>query len=121
MHLCFIDESGSPPKPCRVGNRPYFVTAGLIMHEAQWHGIADEVRRIKTKYGVTGEIKWRYFGPDNTDPGNSVAHLTRAKGAGGYIFHRPPQHLRVLLPCCIRSMNPKKILSRTQSALQANR
>ncbi|MDG4899681.1 MULTISPECIES: hypothetical protein [unclassified Mesorhizobium] len=65
-----------------MGNRPYFVIAGLIMHEAQWHGIADEVRRIKTKYGVTGEIKWRYFGPDNTDPGNSVAHLNEGERRG---------------------------------------
>lgn len=76
MHLCFIDESGSPPKPGKVGNRPYFVIAGLIMHEAQWHGVADEVRKLKARFKVDGEIKWRYFGPDNTDPDNSVKHLS---------------------------------------------
>lgn len=78
MHLCFIDESGSPPKPGKVGNRHYFVIAGLIMHEAQWHGICDEFKKLKNHadYKVRGEVKWRYFGPDNTDPDNSVAHLS---------------------------------------------
>lgn len=79
MHLCFIDESGSPPKPGKIGPRPYFIIAGLIMHEAQWHSIADEVRKLKARFKVSGEIKWRYFGPDNTDPDNSVAHLSASE------------------------------------------
>lgn len=79
MHLCFLDESGSPPKPGKVGNRPYSIIAAVVMHEAQWHGVADEVRQLRARpeYQVTGEIKWRYFGPDNTDPDNSVAHLSK--------------------------------------------
>lgn len=47
------------------------------MHESQWHGVADEVRKLcaRPEYNVTGEIKWRYFGAENTDEDNSVAHL----------------------------------------------
>jgi len=78
MYLCFIDESGLPPKPQQVGKRPpYFVIAGVIIHEAQWHDIAEELRALKARpeFRVRGEIKWRYFGPANTDEANSVAHL----------------------------------------------
>lgn len=80
MYLCFIDESGSPPKPTAKNPRPYFVIAGVIMHEAQWKGIAQELRRLKAKpeYAITGEIKWRYFGTANDDVDNSVAHLDQA-------------------------------------------
>lgn len=81
MHLCFIDESGTPPKPGKVTRRNYFVIAGVIMHEAQWHRIAAEVKRLRERpdFNVRGEIKWRYFGPGNTDPDNSVAHLPQVK------------------------------------------
>lgn len=80
MHLCFLDESGPAPKPPKPGakaKRCYFVIAGLIMHEAQWHGVASDVAALlrRPKFNVQGEIKWRYFGPDNDDPDNSVAHL----------------------------------------------
>lgn len=78
MYLCFIDESGSPPKPNQLGRRPpYFVIAGVIIHEAQWHGISEELQALKARqeFRVRGEVKWRYFGPANTDAENSVAHL----------------------------------------------
>jgi hypothetical protein len=35
MHLCFIDESGTPP-PNGKGLK-YFVIAGLFIPEARWH------------------------------------------------------------------------------------
>lgn len=72
-----MDESGSPPKEINAERRRFFVIAGLIMHESQWHGVAEEVQQLKTRpeFGITGEIKWRYFGPDNTDQDNSVTHL----------------------------------------------
>lgn len=81
MYLCFIDESGSPPKRNKRDPRPYFVIAGVIMHEAQWHGIDEELKRLKGKveYAVRGEIKWRYFGAGNDDDDNSVKHLTQAQ------------------------------------------
>jgi Protein of unknown function (DUF3800) len=78
MHLCFIDESGTPPKPNYQGRLQYFVIAGVIMHEAQWHGVAEDIRRLRKKplYSVSGEIKWRFFGPENDDEDNSVSHLS---------------------------------------------
>jgi hypothetical protein len=78
MHLCFIDESGTPPKPNAKNALPYLVIEGVIMHENQWHGMASEVRQVCAKYRVTGEIKWRYFGAQNDDKSNSVAHLDQA-------------------------------------------
>ena len=78
MHLCFIDESGHPPKRHATNLRPYFVIAAVIMHEAQWHGIADELARLKRHkaFRIAGEIKWRFFGEQNNDRNNSVAHLS---------------------------------------------
>lgn len=81
MHFCFIDESGTPPKSDSKKTNPYFVIAGVIMHESQWHAIATEVRQLcaKPQYRITGEIKWRYFGVHNKDPLNSVAHLSQSE------------------------------------------
>lgn len=78
MYLCFIDESGTPPKPTASSPRPYFVLAGVIIHEAQWHGVARElaVLRRLPRFRVLGEIKWRFFGNENKDEQNSVAHLS---------------------------------------------
>ena len=77
MYLCFIDESGTPPKRSARNPRPYFVIAGVIIHEAQWHEIAKEVRQLRDRkrFKVRGEIKWRYFGGQNDDPENSLSHL----------------------------------------------
>lgn len=79
MFLCFVDESGSPPQVQKAALRRYFVIAGLIMPEGDWHGIARELQTLREQpeFGVTGEIKWRFFGPDNSDHDNSVAHLTQ--------------------------------------------
>lgn len=78
MYLCFIDESGAPPKRGASTPRPYFVLAGVIIHEAQWHEIARELSLLRktSAFKVFGEIKWRFFGTQNTDTRNSVAHLS---------------------------------------------
>jgi hypothetical protein len=80
MHLCFVDESGSPPKNAK-GKVKYFVIAGLIIPEAQWRDIAAAFEELKQKpkYKVRGEIKWRFFGANNADPKNTVKHLDQAK------------------------------------------
>lgn len=79
MLLCFLDESGSPPQPGKIGPRRYFVLAAVVMHESQWLGVSEELHQLKRRkeFQVAGEIKWRYFGPENTDPDNSVAHLSQ--------------------------------------------
>lgn len=81
MHLCFIDESGSPPKPKKADRVRYFVIAGVIMHEAQWQRVASEIAKLRERHDfqVRGEIKWRYFGSGNDDKDNSVRHLTQEK------------------------------------------
>src|SRR5262245_20283202 len=73
MHLCFLDESGTPP-PNDKGLK-YFVIAGLFVPEARWHDIATKFQELKNRHRVRGEIKWRYFGPANDDPKNSVQHM----------------------------------------------
>lgn len=80
MHLCFIDESGTPPKDSK-GRLKYFVISGLIIPEAQWRDMAAEFEELKkkSKYKIRGEIKWRYFGIDNKDPKNTVKHLDQDK------------------------------------------
>lgn len=78
MYLCFLDESGSVPKPNTRDKRPYFVMAAMVMHEAQWHAVASEFRALLKRFDIKGEIKWRYFGLHNDDPDNSVAHLDEA-------------------------------------------
>lgn len=75
MYLCFVDESGSPPHMEKAAARRFFVIAGVMMHDADWHGIARDLQLLRQRFGVVGEIKWRFFGPDNTDADNSVAHL----------------------------------------------
>lgn len=77
MYLCFADESQTPPNPGQQGRPPYFIISGVIIHEDQWHDIANEVKSLKARpeFNVRGEIKWRYFGPSNQDKNNSVAHL----------------------------------------------
>lgn len=90
MYLCFIDESQTPPKPGQHGRPPYFIIAGVIVHEAQWHDIADELRALKAKaeYDIRGEIKWRFFGPANDHPDNTVKHLDQeAKNAFRTAFY----------------------------------
>src|SRR5271166_6056174 len=78
MHICFIDESSTPPKPTAQNPRPYFVIAGVFIPAAQWHGISQEFKGLKNIFRIGGEIKWRFFGADNNDPANSVRHLDQA-------------------------------------------
>lgn len=89
MFFCFVDESGTPPKPEQRGRPPYFIIAGVFVPVSQWHGIAKELQQLKDRCDlrIRGEIKWRYFGPQNNDPKNSVSHLsTERKDAFRHLF-----------------------------------
>ncbi|MGH2271285.1 DUF3800 domain-containing protein [Anaerohalosphaeraceae bacterium U12dextr] len=61
MHLLFIDESGSLAPKGKHGPEDKFVLGGLIVSEDTWFKVDADLRNIKKKYGIFGEIKWRYF------------------------------------------------------------
>ncbi|MFT3976933.1 MAG: DUF3800 domain-containing protein [Sphingomonas bacterium] len=69
MHLLFVDESGTPPKP-NHGAQAYFVIGGLIIPEDRWIGMRDKLVGLKVGSGYRGEVKWRYFAPNNKDDDN---------------------------------------------------
>jgi hypothetical protein len=72
-------ESGTPPKPTSQSPRRYFVIAGVVVHEDQWHEMSRELRQLRARanFRVFGEIKWRYFGGQNDGRDNKLAHLAQ--------------------------------------------
>jgi hypothetical protein len=74
MHMLFLDESGTPPKPDSEYPR-CFVVGGLIIPEAAWHTIRDGLQGLKIRHKLRGEIKWRYFSPSNDDAKNPMRAL----------------------------------------------
>lgn len=76
MHLCFVDESGTPAKPGR--DRPrYFVIAGIIVPEERWQILANGLRGLKIEKRYRGELKWRYFAPANNDESNPMLNWSQ--------------------------------------------
>jgi hypothetical protein len=76
MYLIFLDESGTPPKPDKSAGQ-YLVIAGVIIPEGAWHGVKQDIDRIRRKYKIIGEIKWKHFGSKAKQDNNPVAHLTK--------------------------------------------
>jgi hypothetical protein len=74
MQMLFVDESGTPPPLDRVETSPIFVLGGAIIPDDYWHRVKADLDRIKAKYSVDGEIKWRFFSPDNRKA-HSMSHL----------------------------------------------
>ena len=72
MHLCFVDESGTPAKPGKDKPR-FFVIAGVIVPEDRWHMAFRRLHGLKTAVRYKGELKWRFFAPDNNDESNPMA------------------------------------------------
>ena len=75
MHLLFLDESGAIV-PENKKHSKYFVIGGVIIPEIHWHDLYSKLREIKRQYGITSEIKWRYFAPNNTSDENGMKHLS---------------------------------------------
>ncbi len=71
MHLLFVDESGTPPKPDNP-QQGYFVIAGLVIPEDRWSGMRDKLVGLKRAKGYRGELKWRFFAPRNADHDNPM-------------------------------------------------
>src|ERR1043165_6121159 len=71
MHLCFVDESGTPAK---IGkDRPrFFVIAGVVLPEERWHDVSKKHHGLKVRSKYRGEVKWRFFAPDNDDDANPM-------------------------------------------------
>ena len=78
MHLLFIDESGTPPKPGK-DHPHYFVVGGIIIPETSWFRMRDGLDGLKARRKLRGEIKWRYFAPSNDDPRNPMRALPQAE------------------------------------------
>lgn len=77
MQILFVDESGTPPPPGKQHDTPFFVLGGLVVPEDFWSKLAADLNRLKTAFGITGEIKWRYFAPEKAGAkANSLSHLT---------------------------------------------
>lgn len=77
MHLLFIDESGSLSPYGKHTPGDKFVLGGIIISETTWFKVNDELNALKKKYGVTDEIKWRYFYA-HKDKATSISHLDDA-------------------------------------------
>lgn len=78
MHLLFVDESGTPPKP-NVQTISYFVIAGLVIPEDRWVGMSNKLDGLKRASGYYGEVKWRFFAPQNNDVGNPMQGWNQEK------------------------------------------
>jgi hypothetical protein len=79
MHILFVDESGTPPKPTAPNPKPYFIIAGVAMPTNSWPSLSAALVSLKAeaKFRVRGEIKWRFFGEQNPEAVNSVSHLSK--------------------------------------------
>ena len=49
MHLCYIDESGTPDIP---GNTSHYILAGLSIPDQFWRSHHDQLERIKDRFGL---------------------------------------------------------------------
>lgn len=76
MHILFVDESGSAPEPSKAAQQPFFVLGGIVIPEDIWAKMAGDLARLKTQYGIAGEIKWRNFAPDKGGKQHALSHLS---------------------------------------------
>ncbi|MYE36262.1 MAG: DUF3800 domain-containing protein [Rhodobacteraceae bacterium] len=71
MYICFVDESGTPAKPGQEKQK-YFVFGGVIIPENQWKFVRQKILGLKIRKQYSGEIKWRFFAPNNNDENNPM-------------------------------------------------
>lgn len=103
MHILFLDESGTPPKPNATQTR-YFVLGGLIVPENAWHRVHDAVMGMKIRRRLRGELKWRYFASTNEDEKNPLRRLSAAERdevrSELYAIIRAETSLRIIACVC---------------------
>lgn len=78
MHLCFVDESGTPARPDSASPE-YFVIAALVVPEDMWHTVREKLVGLKREKAYHGEVKWRFFAPNNTDNDNPMRDWDQAR------------------------------------------
>lgn len=71
MHLCFMDESGTPAKLGKADGE-FFAIAGIIIPEDTWHTAREKLVGLKREKKFRGEVKWRFFAPNNNDAENPM-------------------------------------------------
>ncbi len=71
MHLLFLDESGTIVDRSKKHSK-YFVIGGIIIPEIHWKDIYKKLCDVKKQYGISSEIKWRYFSPYNCEECNGL-------------------------------------------------
>lgn len=76
MHLLFVDESGTAPGPSKQRDA-YFVVAGVAIPEGSWHKLRDSFDGMKIRRKLRGELKWRFFAPNNNDAKNPMRTLAQ--------------------------------------------
>ncbi len=76
MHILFADESGTPPHP-GTANQKYFVIGGIIIPESVWHRLRDAILGMKIRRKIRGELKWRFFSPNNDSADNPMKALSQ--------------------------------------------
>jgi hypothetical protein len=74
--MLFLDESGTPPSRVSTNVNRYFVIGGVVIPEHSWHRLRDDILGLKLRSGVRGEVKWRYFAPENNDEENPLQGKT---------------------------------------------
>lgn len=76
--MLFVDESGTPPKP-DARELAYFVIGGLVIPEDRWSGMREKLLGLKRRSGFVGEVKWRFFAPNNHQPENPMREWDQAR------------------------------------------
>lgn len=51
---------------------------GVIIPENVWHALRDAILGMKIRRKIRGELKWRFFSPDNDDVRNPMRDLDQA-------------------------------------------
>lgn len=77
MQMLFVDESGTPPPVSKASQTPFFVLGAVCIPEKDWKSVATSLDRLKAKFKVVEEIKWRHFSRAGaTNKGNGMCHLS---------------------------------------------
>jgi hypothetical protein len=78
MHILYVEECGAPRRGPKLRNK-YFAIGGLIVPDLIWHELRDKFSRTKERFGLGGELKWRYFLTANRSARNPMRAMNIAQ------------------------------------------